>query len=468
MFSLLPILAAPLLQFGADSTFTVLQLTDLHLMPESELCETTEQTVRDIVKSQKPQLVMLTGDVVTYNPPYKGWQQVVDMFNDMKTPFVVTTGNHDGEYVKKPELYEFLTASSPWYVGTVGKSGNGDTAIEVAGTGSDKPAAIIYSIDSNDYQPDKLLGTYDWIHFDQIEWYREKSDEYTDANGGTPLPSLAFFHIPLQEYREILDDPVTFGNRHEGAGAPGGLNTGMFASFVEKGDVMGVFTGHDHDNDYVGINKGIALGFGRCTGAEAYGKLPRGGRMFRLYQGKRKFDTWIVTPEGEEPAFYYPSGLNGVEEASMTYLPAVDAKKGDNGVRYEYYEGLIKMTNQIDTTTLVAKGIMPNFSIEEAKVEDHFGYKYHTLIDIPERGVYNFYTYSDDGSVLYIDGEKVVVNDGGHSVRRAEGKVALEKGLHRLDLDYFENYMGQELEVGMSSRNIPTSKISSGMLFIEQ
>lgn len=437
-------------------------------MPESELCEITEQTVRNIVESQKPQLVVLTGDVVTYNPPYKGWKRVVDMFNDMEVPFVVTTGNHDGEYVNKPELYDYLISSTPLYIGTKGPLGNGDTAIEILDSDGNRPAAIIYSIDSNDYQPNKMLGTYDWIHFNQIEWYREKSAHYTAQNNGQPLPSLAFFHIPLQEYGEVLENPVTFGNRHEGAGAPGGLNTGMFASFVEMGDVMGVFVGHDHNNDFVGIDKGIALGFGRCTGAEAYGDLTRGGRMFRLYQDKSKFDTWVVTPGGEEPAFYYPSGLNAVEEQTMTYLPAIDAKRGNNGVVYEYYEGLIKMTNQIDTTTLVEKGIMPNFSIEGAKSEDHFGYKYHTLIDITERGVYNFYIYSDDGAVLYIDGQKVVDNDGGHSVSRAEGKVALEKGLHRLELDYFENYMGQELEVGMSSRNIPTSTIPSGMLFIEQ
>ena len=43
----------------------------------------------------------------------------------------------------------------------------------------------------------------------------------------------------------------------------------------------------------------------------------------------------------------------------------------------------------------------------------------------------SFYTISDDGSKLYIDDKLIVDNDGGHSVRRAEGKVALEKGYHR-------------------------------------
>ena len=47
---------------------------------------------------------------------------------------------------------------------------------------------------------------------------------------------------------------------------PGALNTGMFAAMVETGSVMGVFVGHDHDNDYVVAEKGIALGYGRFSG----------------------------------------------------------------------------------------------------------------------------------------------------------------------------------------------------------
>ena len=48
----------------------------------------------------------------------------------------------------------------------------------------------------------------------------------------------------------------------------------------------------------------------------------------------------------------------------------------------------------------------------------------------------------------------IVDNDGGHSGRRAEGKVALEAVYHELHLLYFEDYMGQELEVGYSGRNV--------------
>ena len=60
----------------------------------------------------------------------------------------------------------------------------------------------------------------------------------------------------------------------------------------------------------------------------------------------------------------------------------------------------------------------------------------------------------------------IVDNDGGHSARRVEGKVALEKGFHELHLLYFEDYMGQELEVGYSGRNVPETTLPDSMLFL--
>ena len=40
----------------------------------------------------------------------------------------------------------------------------------------------------------------------------------------------------------------------------------MFAAMKEAGDVMGVFVGHDHDNDYAVMWKNILLAYGRYTG----------------------------------------------------------------------------------------------------------------------------------------------------------------------------------------------------------
>lgn len=449
-----------------EGKFRVVQFTDFHLKPGAETTDTTFAVVRAVVENEKPGLAVITGDIVTYEPATQGWQQVAALFEELNTPFTVTMGNHDAEYLTKDSIYNILM-KSPMYVGGKGPAeinGCGNSAIDIAGADG-KPAAVIYCFDSNDYQPDKKLGEYDWIHFNQIAWHREEATRRTEANGGTPLPSLAFFHIPLQEYAEVVDDDKTYGFKDEGAGCPADLNTGLYASLIETDDVMGVFAGHDHNNDFVGLDRYIALGYGRSTGAQAYGDHPLGARVFDLYEGQRKFDTWIATKEGREHAWHYPSGLNDEEAAAMAYHEPLEYAGNTNGVRYTYFEGPFRHISEIKPEMKKCSGTAKNFDISNPPADDHFAYRFTGLIKIPETGVYRFYTHSDDGSVLWIDGEKVVDNDGGHSARRREGKIALKKGYYPIEVEYFDNYMGQELEVGFSSVAIPETLIPDSLLY---
>lgn len=460
--------AQPRLSF-LDGKFTIVQFTDLHWDPRSSGCDTTAATIRGVLDMEHPDLAVLSGDIVTGDPALRGWNQVISLFEESHTPFVVTMGNHDGEYSSKDTIFDTLLRS-PYYAGSKGPStlsGCGNCVLPLfSSSGGEKPVAALYCIDSNDYQPNSLYGAYDWIHFNQIDWFRQQRDSLIQVNGGHSLPSLLFMHIPLKEYESLDMVNATFGNSLEGCVSSADVNSGMFASLVETPDVMGVFAGHDHDNDYIGMNGSIALGYGRVTGADAYGSLTRGARIISLTEGAFRFDTWITTPEGREPAYYYPSGLNEYEELSSTYLPALNQKPLKHGVAYSYHEGNFRQVADIDKVPLKKKGIMNNLSILDAPVSDHFAYKFHTLLNIAERGVYRFYMYSDDGAVLYIDGHLVIDNDGGHSKHRAEGKVALEAGLHDVRVLYFEDYMGETLEVGYSGRNLLERPLPDECLFL--
>ena len=118
------------------------------------------------------------------------------------------------------------------------------------------------------------------------------------------------------------------------------------------------------------------------------------------------------------------------------------------GVAYACYEGVFSHVDEIRRGKLVASGTMPEPSIADAPQEDHFGYIFNGWIRIPERGVWEFMTKSDDGSVLVIGDRKVVDNDGSHASVMATGRVALEAGLHPYTLMYFEDYEGQDLSWG--------------------
>ena len=74
----------------------------------------------------------------------------------------------------------------------------------------------------------------------------------------------------------------------------------MFAAMIEAGDVMGVFVGHDHDNDYIVNAYGIALGYGRFTGGKTtYTNMENGARVIELTEGERMFRTYIRLRSGE-------------------------------------------------------------------------------------------------------------------------------------------------------------------------
>lgn len=44
----------------------------------------------------------------------------------------------------------------------------------------------------------------------------------------------------------------------------------LFTSVKECGDVMGIFVGHDHDNDYAVAYKEVLLAYGRYTGGKLF------------------------------------------------------------------------------------------------------------------------------------------------------------------------------------------------------
>jgi hypothetical protein len=456
------------LKFNNEGTFKIAQFTDLHFVDGSPNSATTEATIRYVLETEKPDVAILTGDQAIDMPSANIWPALSRIFEEAQTPFAVVFGNHDAETISKDSAF-LLLERSPFFIGKRGPEtihGVGNYILEVQSQASDKTAALLYCLDSNDYTRNNKLGYYDWIHYDQIEWYRQQSKQYTRANNNHPLPALAFFHIPLQEYEQIATSETIVGTKGEGI-APGQINPGMFASFVEMQDVLGVFVGHDHNNDYIGITFDIALAFGRVSGADAYGFLERGARIIELREDNpRFFSTWIRVPSGVEHRFYYPSGLTDEQEKNSTYLPAQPVSPAENGVAYRYYEGKFQSVDEIASAQVVQTGTLKNFSIKNALVEDGFAYEFRSLIKIPEKGVYRFHIFSDDGAKLYIDGQLSVDNDGSHSEEGATSVIALEEGFHDFRILYFEDYMGQTLEVGVSSKYIPETLIPDEWLYL--
>jgi hypothetical protein len=71
---------------------------------------------------------------------------------------------------------------------------------------------------------------------------------------------------------------------------------------------------------------------------------------------------------------------------------------------------------------------------------------------VSDPGEYRFILTSDDGSNLYIDGKRIIDNDGIHPPLSIDGKVKLKVGVHSIRVSYFQ---GPRFHVALVLQVIP-------------
>jgi len=290
-----------------NGEFKIVQFTDTHIDLNHKKNLNVYDIVEKVINIEKPDFVILTGDVVTQNDPQPGYRRFADVFKKADVPWAVVFGNHDGEAnVPREQIAAYLN-QLPYCLNLDngmddGVYGSSNFILPVYGK-NNKIKALLYCMDSNSNSTlEPEVGGYGWFDFSQINWYLNKSRAYTEGNGGKPLPALAFFHIPLPEYTQAWNNRLNppLGVKNEDECSPD-INTGMFSAMLTAGDVMGTFVGHDHINDYIGVYYDIALAYGRVTKVMRNPKEDplAGGRVIVLKEGQRKFETWIRDMNGK-------------------------------------------------------------------------------------------------------------------------------------------------------------------------
>ncbi|MGV8139684.1 MAG: metallophosphoesterase family protein [Mangrovibacterium sp.] len=289
----------PALKFNSDGKFKIVQFTDIHFQYDSYRSDSALVLMKKVIEREKPDLVVLTGDVVCSKNTVKAWLKLSQVLIDAKVPWAAMLGNHDAESkydTNKDQIMETIVGL-PFNLTQRGPEdvlGQGNYFLEIKSPSSTETEALIYCFDSQmGFHPEGDLGSYEWIDFSQIKWYRNQSAKFTRQNGGNPLPAFAFFHIPLPEYKEVLGKSSTIGIQKERVCSPD-LNSGLYTAMLECKDVMAIFAGHDHNNNYIGCLHNICLGYGQASGRQCYGDIGRGARVIELYEGARRFDTWVL------------------------------------------------------------------------------------------------------------------------------------------------------------------------------
>ena len=274
------------IKFNSEGKLKILHITDTHLNLNHNF-DPTIWLVERACDKEKPDIVMLTGDNVVNCDNAEDTKKMINalmnIFQERNIPVAVTFGNHDSEQgaMSREELMAHYNTFSCSVSVDDGEalSGCGTYNIPVLSSDGKKVTFNLWVFDSGDYDEE---GRYSCVKPDQIEWYKQTSDRLKAENNGEAVNSLVFQHIIVGEIYDVLKksdswqpyafkhlynkeeyymfDPeqTNYGTLREYP-CPGYENYGQFDAMVEKGDVLGIFTGHDHTNAFAVEYKGIDI-----------------------------------------------------------------------------------------------------------------------------------------------------------------------------------------------------------------
>lgn len=161
--------------------------------------------------------------------------------------------------------------------------------------------------------------------------------------------------------------------------------------------------------------------------------------------------------------------VSTIAEANFRLVP--ETKEDPVAYAIYYGEGMDKLPN-FATLKPVKEGFVAEFSHKQALTEDvqqeQVALVLESYLDIPEDGKYGFFTNSDDGSKLYVDGKLVVDNDGDHGVMERGEAIELTKGKHLIRVEFFNGGGGYHLDVKYQGANIPKQIIPANHLYREK
>ncbi len=333
--------------------FKVLQFTDVHIGAGSfsqQKDAWAMNAVATMIREEQPDLVVVTGDIA-YPVPFQAGtfnnlnatKIFANMMEKLGVYWTFAYGNHDTEvysmYSRKDINDYYKNAGFKYCLYEEGASdttdnldkiklGFGNHIINVKNS-EGKYIQSLVMMDSHSYIDGDYFGVawkYDNIRPAQVEWYKAEMDKLKSENKKNGfedeyVKNLAFFHIPLVEYRRVwkafidnndgkdtkdpfdkgltvtvdgyeekYDDGTTYtsepaeatyyyGVRGESQSKKNGVaNYGVFCgynqdSFFEEGlthGLKGTFCGHDHYNNFSVEYKGIRLTYGMSIDYLAY------------------------------------------------------------------------------------------------------------------------------------------------------------------------------------------------------
>lgn len=294
--------------------FRILVLTDLHYRPNED--GKTIAAVKQMIGKTNPDFVFFCGDITAGRSEKEEFERllsdIVTPIEEKNIPWAHVFGNHDQSPGLEKPYQERVFESYPHCVSMAGPEelpGVGNYYLPILGK-DNKAKFLLWALDSmQDYQyqsdpvaynfnpyfdllmPSRIMSRSDsdYVRFEQVMWYYTESQKL-EREEACKIPSIMLLHIPLYEFNAILQNPdrtVMKGEYNETVSCSE-VNSGLFAAVLQRGDVKGIYCGHDHTNTFEGTYCGIRMGFCGSCGYACYGLKdfdPRGGKN-RLRGGR--------------------------------------------------------------------------------------------------------------------------------------------------------------------------------------
>lgn len=200
------------------------------------------------------------------------------------------------------------------------------------------------------------------------------------------------------------------------------------------------------------------------SGFEVYRSTVAGGPWQIIGTTGSNVTTFIDSTVSPSSIYYYQvQAINQYGESGFSTT---------GGLNYSYYELPTSPSTMPDFSTLtpVEQGNIPNITLDIRHRNNNFALTFAGMINIPVSGNYTFYTTSDDGSLLYIDGfdtaHIVVNNNKSQAATERSGNINLTAGRHPIYISYFQGTGGYVLTAsymgpGISKSLIPDTALAA-------
>ncbi len=315
------------LQFEEAREIRLLQLTDMQFI-DSEQRRTPDRLsareieewlpekfdlqcgdqMRALVERVKPDLILITGDLVYGSFDDKGTslEWFCDLMDSFAVPWAPVFGNHDNESLCGVAWQCRLLEASEYCLFRRGSvSGNGNYSIGIAV--GDRLVRVLHMTDSNGckHSTDPDVIREKGIYPDQIERIAEHTKRITQAQGNE-IPAFMAFHFPTKEFgqaerakgytdtSELYAIDVDVKAKDGDFGAKGQAlapidTDDSFLPFLKACRIEAVFVGHHHLINTCIAYEGIRWVFGMKTGCYDFHDPERlGGTL--IYLRDRDFE----------------------------------------------------------------------------------------------------------------------------------------------------------------------------------